>query len=210
MISPPIKVLIADDHPVFCDSMTYLLGSTDSIEVVGTANNGKEAIDFVTKKPMDVILMDIRMPVVDGIEATDIISKKHPKIKVLALTAIEREESIVKIFKHGAMGCLSKSCQIDDVIKAIKTVYENKVYYLGDVYDSLDDICFNNPLKLLISEREQEILRLLALGLSTSEIAESISISPNTVKKHRSNIMQKLEIKTTVELVRFAVEKFSD
>lgn len=201
------KVLIVDDHPMFGDSIAYLLKDVNFIKIVGVENNGKDAIGWLSTNQVDIILMDISMPIMDGIETTSFISKKYPNIKVIALTALEEQHIVKEMLRVGAKGYISKGEQVENIINAIIAVEKGNIFYFGKTYSSTDNISFVSTPEDALSDRERDIMRCIALGLSTKDIAENLFISPNTVKTHRSNIMSKLNIKTTVELVRYAVEK---
>jgi two-component system, NarL family, response regulator NreC len=201
-----LEILLVDDHPIYLEGLSYLLKDVHSIKIVGTAKNGKEALTLLNSTRANIVLMDIRMPVMDGIEATSIISNQFAHIKTIGLTAIEKEGAIKKMFDAGACGCISKHSSLEDILTAIATVVQNKLYYFGEVFTSLDEITFSKDKLESFTSREKEILNLIALGRSSNEIAEYLNISPLTVKSHRANIMKKANASSKSELLCFAIE----
>jgi two-component system, NarL family, response regulator NreC len=207
-----IKILIVDDHQLFREGLINLLSDSSEIEVIAQAENGKEAIKKARKFNPDIIIMDIGMPVMNGVEATEILKKELSDIKVIAISMYSDKHFIKGMLEAGASGYLLKSCTYNQLIEAINAVYSGKKY-LSDkiteviIHDYLgkEEKIPNNDPKL--SERESEILKLFAEGKTSREISELLFISVKTVGTHKQNILEKLELKTTTDLVKYALKK---
>ncbi|MCW8334305.1 response regulator transcription factor [Vibrio sp. SCSIO 43135] len=205
----PISVVIVDDHQVVLDGFIARLELEPEIEVVGTASNGMEAIDVVNELTPDVILMDVSMPLMNGIDATRLIREEHPEAKVLMLTMHDNREYIMKVMQAGAVGYMLKEICSRRMVQAIKTVNQGSTYFCESVTQTL----FNqevvpaaqkpNPL----SRREEAVLKLVAEGNSSKKIATLLNISYRTVETHRQNIKHKLDLHSTAELAKFALDK---
>jgi two-component system, NarL family, nitrate/nitrite response regulator NarL len=204
-----IRILIADDHRVFIDGMRALLREIPALEVVGDAENGEQLIGQVAIHKPDVVLSDIQMPVMDGIEATREIHKKFPEVKVIALTMLNESMFIRRMLEAGASGYVIKTIDKDELIKAIHAVAAGEKYFSAAVTAQLMNNFSakpqSNPIDIL-TKREKEILTLISLGLTDKEIAEKVFLSPLTITTHRKNILSKLGLKNKVELTRFAME----
>lgn len=200
-------MLIVDDHPMFLDGLAFMLNEYDSLIVIGTKTSAKEAIQFIQNNDVDVVIMDVRMPELDGVAATEVILKMRPNIKVIGLTASEKENPAAKMFNVGAKGYLCKSGKIENVVEAINVVMQDKIFYQNKLYNSVDEICWCEDEFSCLSEREKEIIHYLASGLNSIDIGNELCISPLTVKTHRSNIMKKLKISTTADLIRLSIER---
>ncbi len=205
-----IKVVLADDHSVVRTGIRMLISNDDSIEIIGEASSGNEALDMVKKMEPDIVITDISMPGMTGIELAEAIKKDYSDTKVLVLSTYSDEEYILSAFEAGALGYLPKDTDEDQFLAAIKTVADGDVYYTKEVSDILTKSLIkqkrtiDDPLEL--TEREKEILKLIVDGLSNKEIADQLFISVRTVDTHRRNIMDKIEAKNTAELVRKAIE----
>ena len=203
-----IKLFIVDDHQIFIDGIKYLLYDISDIEIIGDANNGKLALEKLKETYADIILMDIGMPDLNGIETTNIISEKYPVIKIIALTMYDDHNRVVKMLKAGAKGYVLKDTTKKELIQAIQTVANGGVYYSDKIIvNTMQNISGQNenPLSKL-TIREIEIIKLIIKTLTNKEIAEKLSISELTVNTHRKNAMRKLVIKNTAGLVKFAIE----
>ncbi len=214
MKEKPIRILIVDDHQIVVDGLKLLLSDEHEIKVVGYANNGKEALDIIKNLPVDVVLMDIDMPLLSGLDATKFITSQYPEIKIIALTSYNEKAVVKKMLAAGAMGYILKSIDKKELICAIKTVFDGKNYFSSEITfiticndKNADDFLLplNSKIDLLTS-REIEILKLIAQGMSNKEVSEILFISDKTVKAHRENIMKKLDIHNIAGLVRFAVD----
>jgi two-component system response regulator NreC len=201
-------VLIADDHTIVRSGVRLLLEGEPDIEVVGEALDGSEALALAETLRPDVVLMDITMPGIDGLEATRQIKARWPDIKVLALTMHRAEEYFFEMLQAGASGYVLKAAETGELIHAVRVVAQGEVFlypamarqlvqdYLNRVGDAASDPS--------LSPRENEILRLLAEGYSSKEIAEKLVVSPSTVHTHRNNLMSKLGLSNRRELIQYA------
>ncbi len=209
-----IKLIIADDHQIISDGLKALLKSYPEISVLGVASNGKEAVTLSQLFSPDIILMDVDMPIMNGIEATKAIKKDHPKIKIIILT-MHNEAGLVKtLIAAGADSYLLKNTDQDELITAIHKVAQGKQYFSSDITATLlssdnsveKTVSHNSELSNLTS-REIEILKLIAMGFSNKEIGEKLFISHRTVDTHRTNLMKKLDVSNIAGLIRFAIQK---
>lgn len=207
-----IKVIIADDHRMVREGLRSLLDQCGRIEVMGEADNGRDAVQLSKEACPDIILMDISMPLLNGLEATRQIHRDCPNVRVIALSVHDDEEFIRKMLAAGAMGYITKYSRAEDLIQAIYSVYEGEMA-LSPIITRLvvedflrwADIKKGNLDKL--TNREREILQLIAEGYQNKEIAEILKISIKTVRAHRNNLMQKLDLHSQGELIRYAIQK---
>ena len=205
-----IRVLIVDDHRIVIDGLKLLLGSEAGIDVAGAAPNGKEALAFLQKKKVDIVLMDINMPEMNGIETCKLMQAEHPTIAVIALTMVQDASMIRKMLKAGAKAYLMKNASKQELLKAIQTVYEGGTYYAKEVSEIIfrdlkGEKASRAPFPKL-SRREKQILHMIIDEMTTAEIAEQLHISFGTVETHRRNIMNKLGARNTAGMVRIAIE----
>ena len=206
-----IRVLIADDHTLFRDGLVALLTSFDDIQVVGTAQDGLEAVQQAAASQPDVILMDILMPELNGIEATRTIIEASPHIGVIMLTMFEDDESIFSAMRAGARGYILKGADQDDVLRAIRAVDRGEALFGPSIASRLMDF-FNTLASETpqafpeLTERENEILALIAQGASNHDIAQQLNISLKTVRNHVSNIYNKMQVTDRVQAVLCARE----
>jgi DNA-binding NarL/FixJ family response regulator len=207
-----LKIIIVDDHDMFRAGVKVLLSKSNKLEVIAEARNGKEYIDMLQQIQPNVVLMDISMPVMDGIEATRISTQQFPNVKILALSMYGDEEYYFKMVSAGAKGFVLKSSGISELEKAIMEVNNNETYFsqelLRQIIQSLSDTKNKADSGLIknISKRELEVLVLIGKGLSNEEIAEKLNISVTTVKTHRSNLLSKTECNNTASLVMFGIK----
>lgn len=209
-----IRLGIADDHQLVLEGLQLLLGDQTDIKIVSAFHNGHELIDYITEEcDLDVILLDINMPGINGIEVCKIIKKKHSQLKIIALTMIAENNLIKLMLKNGADGFLHKNAGRDEIIHAIHEVYKGNNYLSKEISeivifhqqnDGSNQIA-NSPFPKL-SNRELQILAMIIEEKTTQEIAESLFISFGTVETHRRNIMIKLGAKNTAGMVRVAIE----
>ena len=209
-----IKVLVVDDHTIVRDGICALLALSGDIEVVGEATNGNEALNKVRKLSPDVVVMDIAMPIMGGLEATRRINKEFPGIKVLVLTQYDDKEYFFPVIESGASGYISKAAASSELIAGIRSVFRGDSYLSPSVTKLLVEKYKNTSGELVsqdpynqLTEREREILKLLAEGRSTQEIAKMLVITPKTVEGHKTNLMAKLGVHNRVELVKYALRK---
>lgn len=195
-----IRVVIADDHPLFRNGMSSLLQSVPELEVVGFATNGEEVIAQADALEPDVLLMDIQMPLISGIEATRRIVSKHPQIRILVLTMFEDDHSVFTALRAGARGYILKDADEDEILRAIHAIARGEAIFSPTIAQRLIDF-FSAPRTPLspqifpeLTEREREILDLIAQGNNNNEIARKLSLSLKTIANHVSNIFSKLQV----------------
>lgn len=207
---PDIRVLIVDDHAILRDGLHSLLERQEGIRVVGEAGNGLEGLRQVEALRPDVVLMDVAMPVMDGLQATKAVKEKFPNVQVLILTQHESPEYITPLLEAGASGYVLKRAGGREVVTAIRQVYEQGVFLQADVarqvLNSYTHRKRASPPQPHLTDREKEILKLTVEGKTIKEIAALLCISPKTVSVHRSNLMAKLGVHSGVELVRYAIQ----
>ena len=201
-----IKILVVDDQALIREGLNMMLGLYEEIEVVGEANNGQEVIEILGKKDVDVILMDIRMPIMNGVEATKIIKEKYPHIKILILTTFNEDEYIFEGLNNGADGYILKDIGSKELVNNIKAVYQGDMLFHGEVAKTIasairdkKDVQSKVSLKEL-TPREMEIAELIGQGKSNREISEMLFITEGTVKNHITNILFKLELRDRTQL----------
>jgi two-component system nitrate/nitrite response regulator NarL len=206
-----IRVVFAEDHQALIDGVESFFDYNKDIEIVGTANNGEELIKEVRLKRPDVVITDIRMPIMDGIKATAIIKKEFPKINVLAFTMFDQANAVKQMTKAGAHGYILKNSGLKIMIEAIKAVAENKEYFDPNVLVNIEKSEENKKNKIqkrgILSRREKEIIALIEEGKTSVEISEILFIAKGTVDSHRKNMIRKLGLSSASELVKYAVEK---
>jgi DNA-binding NarL/FixJ family response regulator len=208
-----IRVLVADDHAIIREGLRVMLGNQTDMEVVGTAANGREAVRLVAEYKPDVVVLDISMPELNGIEAIFQMLPRHPHIKVIVLSIHETKPYVHRALKAGAKGYLIKETAGLEVVDAVRAVYRGERYLSQRISDLLTHAFFRNlevpmeasPLEQL-SSREREILQLVAEGKTSQEIAKRLSISPKTVDTYRSRLMQKIGVEDMAGLVKFAIQ----
>jgi DNA-binding NarL/FixJ family response regulator len=205
-----IKVIIVDDHSLFRNGMKLLLSTTGDFDIIAEASNGREFLDLLTDHMPDIVLIDIDMPEMDGIEATTKALELNPKIKVICLSMYGEEEYYYKMIEAGVSGFLLKNSDINEVKGAIDSVYKGGKYFSQELlYNVVKNIKTNHVSQDLIenlSERELEVLKQICIGLSNQEIAEILHISKRTVDKHRANLLDKTNSKNTAHLVMYAIK----
>ncbi|MEP0714004.1 response regulator transcription factor [Algoriphagus sp.] len=206
-----INVLIADDHQMFIDGIKALLRDIPGVKVVGEASNGKEAILHCNSTAVDVVIMDVNMPEMDGVEATKELCKTNKKIKILGLSMHRDRHFIADMLKSGASGYILKNTGKKDLVDAIHTLHSGEAYVSEEVNRILLSSFLKDSAKYELNERlsgrETEVLESIAIGLTTLEIGEKLFISKNTVETHRKNLLYKLKAKNTAELVNNAYKR---
>ncbi len=202
-----IHLAIAEDHQALIDGIELLLRYEENINIVGTANNGEDLLKLVALKQPNTILMDIRMPKLDGIEATKRIKKKYPHIHILAFTMYDQIEAVEKMMAAGATGYILKSASLNEVLVAIKTVCKGDKYFDANLNINALELESKKNTKGLLTKRQIEILEFIALGKTSREIAEELFIGVQTVETHRKNIIRVVGLKGKGELLRYALEK---
>ena len=212
---PKRKVLVADDHALVREGIAAFLKLCDDIEVVAEASDGIEALEKATKFRPDIIIMDVNMPKLGGLEATIEIKKTHPEIKVLVLTQYEDREYILRFLKAGVSGYLLKKAVGSDLIAALKAIMRGELYLYSSIASEVvagylqgdrGEVCTESPYDKL-SDREKQVLKLVAEGYTHKEVADMLAISAKTVIAHQTNISEKLGIHTRAGLIKFAIQK---
>jgi two-component system, NarL family, response regulator NreC len=208
-----IRIILADDHVILRHGLSKSLQMENDIEVIAQANDGRSTVQLAQELSPDIIIMDIGMPDLNGIEATRQIVKNSPKIKVIALSMHSAKKFIVEMFKAGASGYLLKDCEFDELVNAIRTVASGNKYISPSISNILVETCVTDePNKkesafTTLTRREREILQLLAEGRTTKQIAKRLHISPKTVEVHRLNLMNKLNIDNVAQLTKYAIQE---
>ena len=208
-----IKIVIADDHKIIRDGICSLLEKHPNMEVVAEVDNGREAVEVTRQLAPDVVIMDISMPGLNGIEATRKITEYNPDIKVIGLSMHADVEYVSGLLKAGASGYILKECAFGEIVQAINAVVRNKYYICPEVaYVVIEGfkgkhVTQDRDDTSLLTEREREILQLIAEGNSSKEIAANLNLSIKTVASHRQNIMDKLNCHDVVKLTKYAIRK---
>jgi DNA-binding NarL/FixJ family response regulator len=208
-----IKVLIADDHQIMREGLRSMLEKEHDIVVLGEAKDGRMTERLARELLPDVIIMDLAMPDLNGIEATRQIVAEFPKVKVIALSMHNDRRFVLNMFKAGAKGYMVKDCAFQDLSHAIRMVMDNQTYMGNEIADIvlkgyLASASFEKSSVFdLLSPREREVLQLLAEGKTSSQIAESLHVSVKTIETHRAQLMTKLEIKSIAELTKYAIRE---
>jgi NarL family two-component system response regulator LiaR len=203
----PIKVLIVDDHPVVRDGLGNMLLAFDDLQLIGEAENGSAALAFCHQNTPDVILMDIEMPGMNGIQATRAILEQYPQVKIIILTSFPKDDLVQKSLEAGALGYLIKTATIDTMANAIRSAYAGQSTLASEAVEVLIR-AKTGPLKpgSDLSRREREVLALIAQGLNNDEIAEQLVISPATARHHVSACIQKLGAANRTQAAALAIE----
>jgi len=206
-----IRLAIVDDHAVVLDGLKTMLNTFDNLEVVYTTQNGHTLLNQFQSDIPDVLLMDIQMPDINGIDLCKQITKQHPSVKVIAFTSFDDSNYVKQIFRSGAKGYLLKNSDKQTIVKAVETVMQDEEY----MDDAIKNILLQESItghrrslfEVPLTKREKEILKLIADGLSNQEIADKLFISLRTVETHRLNLNQKLDVKNTAGLVKEAMKR---
>ncbi len=210
-----IKIVLVDDHKIVRDGLKILLMNLPDMEVIGDVATGADLFDLLLNVKPDILLMDISLPKMSGISITEKVSREYPGIKVVMLTANIEDEAVVDSFRAGALGYLPKDIEYEELIEAIQVVFEGNEY----LAKSISNVMFKNyltnnktgTLKQFkfdhdLTKRELQVLELFAEGFSYKEIAVKLNISARTVESHKNNIMEKLELKSLIDLVKYAIK----
>ena len=210
-----VKILIVDDHPMIRHGIKSLLIDEEEYSQIDEAVNGKEALDKLRAKKYDLVIMDIKMPEMNGIEATKEIRKRYPGVRVLAISMYDEHSYIIKILRAGALGYILKNTGKEELLSAIKSVMKGESYFSQEVSGlMMSQLISGKPVPMMttlkanltLTKREKEIIQLILAEYTNNEIGENLGISPRTVDTHRRNLLQKFDVKNTAGLVKFAVE----
>jgi DNA-binding NarL/FixJ family response regulator len=207
------KILLVDDHQILRDGIRSLVKGYDDMEVIGEAADGREALDMVEKLSPDVVIMDISMPDLNGIDATRMIINEAPDVKVIALSMHHDKQFVSEIFKAGASGYLIKDSAFDELEHAIRIVMSGQTYINPQIASLVVESLVNqsvtpNPKSFsLLTEREREVLQLIADGKSTKQIAIDLNVSSKTIESHRRQVMGKLNVRSVADLTKFAIRE---
>lgn len=208
-----IRLMIVDDHQIVRAGLHMLFAAEADMEIVGEVGSGAEALQLLPELKPDVVIMDVAMPGMSGIEATRRIKQIAPEVAVLALTMHEDEQYFLEMLNAGAAGYIPKRAAPDDLVEAIRVVYQGNVFLHATLAKFLiNEVIQHNGAKAAqdgdsLTGREREVLRLIAEGMTSREIAQLLTLSPKTVDRHRENIMAKLNLHRRVDLVKYALER---
>jgi DNA-binding NarL/FixJ family response regulator len=207
-----IRIILADDHAILRQGLSRAFEQEKDIDIVGQANDGHSTVELVKELSPDIVIMDIAMPDLNGIEATRIITKNHPKVKVIGLSMHSSDKYIREMFKAGASGYLLKNSPFEMLLEAVKTVASGKTYISPSVGDMILKDYIGKPGEeesafSVLSQREREVLQLLAEGKTTKQVGRRLHISPKTVEAHRLKIMEKLGIDNIAQLTKYAIQE---
>ncbi len=209
----PTKVLLVDDHAIIRQGLSSLLEKQSDIVVVGGVEDGRQAVDTVRKLAPDLVIMDISMPNLNGIDAARKIAEENSGVKIIALSIHSSRRFVAEMLKAGASGYILKDCLFDELMEAIKTVLRGEIYLSPKITGVVIDDYVQRlskqyqPNGPVLTEREREVLQLLAEGKSTKQIALQIHVSTKTIESNRRNIMEKLRINSVAELTKYAVRE---
>jgi two-component system, NarL family, nitrate/nitrite response regulator NarL len=207
-----IRILIADDHPIFRDGLRKLLSLEEDFQVIGEAEDGKEAVEMVQKLTPDILLLDLKMPNMSGIGALEALGDKNKTTRVIVLTASEDEAAVVQAMRMGTAGIVLKQTATELLIKSIRKVYDGEIWLDSRMTTAVmkefsQPAPVREPIKTVLSAREREVVALVCQGFRNKEIAEKMFISEQTVKNHLHNIFDKLGVSDRLELALFAIHK---
>ncbi len=216
-INNKINIIIADDHKLFRNGLKEILSDLNNLIIIDEAENGSELIKKYFVYYPDIMIVDIAMPVLSGIDAVKQIVKEDSSARALFLSMYESEEYVYGCIEAGGMGLINKNIEIVDLINSINKVYSGNKYFFNYSEEQLNEIIqkFNNPVKPVsieneeITQREKNILKYISEGLTSTEMAEKLNLSRRTIDTHRSNLIQKLNLKSLPELIKFAIEYYS-
>ena len=207
-----IKIILADDHAMLRHGLSRSFEQEEDIDVIGQTEDGHSTIELVKELMPDIVIMDIGMPDLNGIETTRRIMQEYPNIKVIGLSMHSSDKYVREMFRAGAQGYLLKNCSFDELVEAIRTVMGGQTYIspaIGDMiireYTSKDDE--QKSVFSVLSQREREVLQLLSEGKTTKQIGRKLHISPKTVEAHRLRVMDKLEIDNVAQLTKYAIQE---
>lgn len=209
-----VRLVLADDHAMMREGLKALLTKEPDLSVVGEADNGKDTVELARKSGAHIVIMDVAMPDLNGIEATRKILAANHNIKVIALSGHANREYVREMLKAGASGYVLKSRAYEELVRAIREVVKGKKYLSSDVargvvdeYVEMSSSASANPAFVVLTDREREALQLIAEGKSTKEVADSLNVSVKTIETHRRNIMEKLNLHSVAEITKYAIRE---
>jgi DNA-binding NarL/FixJ family response regulator len=209
----PIRIILADDHEIFRDGFNIMISKQNEIELIGEAGNGRELLQITKALQPDIIITDIKMPLMDGIEATKILSAEFPGIGVIALSMFDEDNLVVDMLEAGAKGYLIKNAPKHEILEAVRTVYNQGTYYCHHTSNRLAQMIAKskfNPYKkknkIHFTERETDIIKLICAELSSKEMANQLNVSARTIEGHRDNILKKIDAKNLAGIVVYAIK----
>ncbi len=203
----PYTIILADDHAMLREGIRKIIERIEGARISGEANDGLELLELLKKSTPNLVILDISMPNLRGLEAIREIRKTYPKVKILVLTMHKKKEFLRQALRDGADGFLLKEDAGSELIRAVQTVRQGGKYLSPLLTNVLTSLAVEEENPEVLTMREREVLKLLAEGKSTKEIAADLYISPHTVRRHRSNIMEKLDIKNLADLVKYAISQ---
>ena len=210
-----IEIIVVDDHQIVRDGISALLMQYDNIEIIAEASNGEQLLNLLKALSPNIIILDIAMPKITGIELAKIINKEHPEIQIIIFSSQSEGENVIKALEAGAKAVLPKTTLREELIQAIYSVNQGNEFiskyipystFVNNIKQRKTENDNIKDLKKILTDREIEILNLIVNSLTNQEIAEKLFISQRTVEKHKSNILSKLELKSVVDLVKFALK----
>ncbi len=208
-----IRLVVADDHEIFLDGLALMLSRQEHITLVGQASDGRELVELVNAEKPDVVMTDIKMPRMDGIAATRLLVQQNPDVRVIALSMFDEEDQIVEMLEAGAKGYLLKNADKQEILDAISSVYEDRVYYCKSTSAKLAGMIARskfNPYKqkevITFTDREQEIIKLICQQFTAQQIGERIFLSKRTVEGYRTRILEKMNVRNTAGVVMYALK----
>ena len=209
------RLILADDHKILRDGIRVLLAADPELNVVGEASNGQELLDLLATTPTDVVLMDVQMPVLDGLATMPLLRARFPEVRVLVLSMLDHENYVARMLEAGASGYILKNAALPEIIYAIHAVMRGQPFLCTEIGLGLLDKLLAQPTSMPLAastdpdltSRELEVLKLIAEGLTNGEIAEKLFASKRTIETHRQNIIGKTQAKNTAALVKLAVSR---
>ncbi|MDZ7845191.1 MAG: response regulator transcription factor [Anaerolineales bacterium] len=210
MTDQPIQVLLVDDHSMLRDGLRSLLEARDEIQVIGEAGTGREAVQITQEKKPDIVILDLGLPDINGLDVIELLIEKHPKVKIVVLSMHISREHVSKAIEAGAVGYIPKSSTHSSLLEAIQVVAQGESFLhpkaTSALLNSITDPTSQEVRLKKLSEREIEVIRLTAMGLTSRESGLRLEISPKTVDTYRARAMEKLEIQQRSELIRFVLQ----
>ncbi len=207
------NIILADDHEIFLDSLSALVSSEENMEVLTKAHNGKELINLVKENQPDLCIVDMDMPEMNGLQASESLLRIYPKLRIMILTMHKEKSLIKKMMSLGIKGYLLKTCDKEEFIFAINQILKNKTYFSDEVIETIvkDDAYETHGSPDIskiatLSDREKEVIQLLCDGLNNKQIADKLFVSHKTIDNHRTNIMRKIDVHNIVGLIRFCLK----